>query len=82
MAGELRKKPWWLLASSRAGSWWLAIFYTGLAVLESYILASAGDWWWWLISAFLTLIAAVAWTSLVWVLRHPEPSSTSERDDG
>lgn len=74
MAGEAAKKPWWLLTSSRAGSWWLAIFYTALAVLEPCIPARAGQWWWWLIGTFFVLTAAVAWRSLVWVLRHPQPA--------
>ncbi|MDR6969758.1 hypothetical protein [Leifsonia shinshuensis] len=87
MTGASSKKPWWILTSSRAGSWWLAIFYTALAYIEPLLALGRGDWWWWLIGVFFVVTAAVAWVSLVWVLRHPTagvstPSRASDPDDG
>lgn len=91
MTGAPSKKPWWILTSSRPGSWWMAIFYTALACIEPLLALRRGDWWWLLIGVFFVLAAAIAWISLVWVLRHPatEVSAPPEgaddatvRDDG
>jgi hypothetical protein len=90
MTGDDLKKPVWVLTSSRAGSWFFAIFYTSFLAFEIYEAVARGLSWQWLLAAGFVLLSVFAWVSLVWVLRHPQPPPgrtpsvpprTSDRDD-
>ncbi|MFF9563210.1 hypothetical protein ACF1AJ_07675 [Leifsonia sp. NPDC014704] len=82
MAGDRLGRPWFVLTTNRGGSWFFAIFYTSFAAFEVYEAMTHGLGWQWLLAAGFSLLSVLGWASLVWVFRHPQPSSTGERDDG